>query len=160
MKTIHYFRAAALLLLISIFSTRANTLIFMASLDSLGHINYSWFSAANWYVPNPAYPGEYLPAGQLPAPTDGAIVLSDANAAGNNINLASLQLGGGSGFTITGGNFTVGALQIAGGCNFVGSSIEVDNSMATGGPVACELTSCQITIESGASWTLNGGVYA
>ena len=131
---------------------------FSASLDTLGHINYDWFSAENWYVPNPLYPGQYLPADQLPAPTDGAIVLTDADAAGNNINLASLQLGGPNPVTITGGNFTVGALQIASGCSFVGASIEVDNSMTTGGPVACELTSTQVTIESGASCTFNGGV--
>ncbi len=159
MKTIHYFRAAALLLLISIVPTRANTLFFIASLDSLGNINYNWLSEANWYVPNPEYPGQYLPADQLPAPTDGAIVLTDSDAAGNNINLATLELGGPNPVTITGGNFTVGALQIASGCNFVGSSIEVDNSMSTGSPIACELTDSQVTIESGASWTVYGGVY-
>jgi hypothetical protein len=132
-------------------SLRADTFYFFASLDSNEMINYNWFSANNWYQPDPMNPGKFVHVGVLPLPTDTAIVETDVNAAGNNIYIASLILVGSTGLKVTGGNFIVGTLQADAGWVFSGSSIEVDTQMNTSN---LELDGVGLTIESGASWLL------
>jgi hypothetical protein len=137
--------------LLSAVSSRADTFYFFASLDINGVVNYSWFSANNWYQPDPINPGKFVHVDVLPLPTDTAVIETDVNAAGNNIYLASLILTGSTGIEVSGGNFIVGTLQADAFWVFSGSSIEVDTQMSTSN---LELDGVGLTIESGASWLL------
>ena len=139
--------------LLSTISLRADTFYFFASRDVNNVINYSWFSGSNWYQPDPMNPGKFVQVGQLPQPTDIAVVETDVNAAGNDIHLASLIVTTASGVVsaVNGGNFIVGTLQADPGTVFTGSSIEVSIQMSTSN---LELNGVGLTIESGASWLL------
>lgn len=136
---------------------KADTFYFFASLDSNQMINYSWFSGSNWYQPDPMNPGKFVQVGQLPQPTDIAVVETDVNAAGNNINLAGLIVSSfaGTASEVSGGNFIVGTLQADSGMVFSGSSIEVSIQMTTSD---LELYGVGLTIESGASWLLSTNI--
>jgi hypothetical protein len=154
MKPTRHIFLRLLPLLFVLGSARANTLYFIATRDINGIIDYDWFSEGNWYVPDPLHPGGYTPAGQLPAPTDTADILTTVNAAGNNINLAGLYLDEANGdynvgATVNGGNFIVGTLQMHEGSSFNGSSIEVSHQLVAVN--ISTLTDVQLTIQSGAS---------
>jgi fibronectin-binding autotransporter adhesin len=132
---------------------RADTFYFFASRDVNNVINYNWFSGNNWYQPDPLHPGKFVQVGQLPQPTDIAVVETDVNAVGNDIHLAGLIVTTSSGVisAVSGGNFIVGTLQADPGTVFTGSSIEVSIQMSTSN---LELDGVGLTIESGASWLL------
>lgn len=105
-----------------------DTLYFIATLDSQGHINQSWFSANNWYFPNGS--GGWVPANKIPTDQDTAIlttspVLCDANS----ISVNTLVL---KGVTVVGGNFSLINLftySVAGSAaaTFSGSTVTVQN---------------------------------
>ncbi|MGD0411324.1 MAG: hypothetical protein ABSC18_06435 [Verrucomicrobiota bacterium] len=129
-------------------SLPATTLYFMAS-EEAGVMNYSWTSLGNWYLSDGM--GGYVNAYELPAPTDTAYVLTDVNAAGNQINLAGLVLDGYE-ISVSGGNFIVGTAQIGATVVVASAYMEVSTQLTSS---SCELNYDNITIQSGASWLLS-----
>src|SRR5690242_3032630 len=80
-----------------------STLYFIATLDNQGHINQSWFSANNWYLPDGG--GGWIPANRIPTSEDSAVlttspVLCEANSI--SVNTLTLQ-----GVNVVGGNFSL-----------------------------------------------------
>lgn len=116
--------------LLSCLSSKAvgDTLYFMATLDSEGHINQSWFSANNWYFPNGS--GGWVNAGKIPTDQDTAILLtSPVQCAANSISVNTLKV---EGVTVVGGNFSLINLYTysvagSGAATFSGSTVTVQN---------------------------------
>jgi hypothetical protein len=132
---------------------RAETFIFIAQPDPPpnGPINYSWFSANNWFTNDPITL-QLDHADTIPAPGDTAVIDSAVNAAGNTIYIATLILD--ANITVSGGDFIASLVQMYPGNNggetsFSGSIIEVRSEMDVLGG-SCGLTSCTLTIDSGA----------
>src|ERR1017187_3149171 len=137
-------------------SARADTLTFIPSGSPL---NYSWFSAGNWYTHDPVQ--GYLPANRIPVSTDTAVIFGNqsVNAAGNTINLVALVLSPNSG--VNGGNFIVSTLQMNAGnsgniTTFNNSTIDVLAEMDVFGG-NCGLNSSALTIDKGATCFLGAG---
>ena len=91
------------LLLLSSINTRAGgALYFFTTKDAHGDPNYSWFSAANWYVPSG---NTFAPANRIPQDDDDAFLMtSPVECEANNIEVHSLTV---EGVTVVGGDFTV-----------------------------------------------------
>jgi hypothetical protein len=136
---------------------RADTLTFIPSGSPL---NYSWFSAGNWYTNN-LVNNSFGAANRIPVPTDTAVIYANqtVNAAGNTINLVALVLDYNAG--VNGGNFIVSTLQMDDGINggtttFNNSIIDVLSAMyVVGGNNA--LNSCVLTIDKGATCFVGSG---
>src|SRR6185312_14350342 len=105
-----------------------DTVYFIATLDSEGHINESYFSVNNWYFPNGA--GGWVPANKLPTDQDTAVLkTSPVLCEKNNISVNTLRV---EGVTVVGGNFSVINLYTysvagSGAATFTGSSVKVQN---------------------------------
>jgi hypothetical protein len=84
--------------------------------------NGSWNSVGNWYVPDPAHPGQYTLAGHIPNPSGGDDVTIDGtcDATGVTASLKSLTIWQGN-TSVTGGNFDVGTLNFVLQTGFGGS---------------------------------------
>jgi hypothetical protein len=139
---------ALLLFCFSAGSLPAETLFFIASLEN-GVVNYSWASLDNWYFSDGM--GGYTNAFQLPLPTDTAIVLTDVNAASNQITLDTLIFDGYE-IKVDGGNFVVGTAEIAATVVLADAYMEVSRQLTSS---TCELDYDNITVQSGASWILS-----
>ena len=106
----------------------ADTLYFIATLDSHGNINQSWFSADNWYFPDGA--GGWTPANKLPTSDDTAVLMtSPVQCAANSISVNTLIL---KGVNVVGGNFSLinlSTFSVAGSSApaFNGSTVQVQN---------------------------------
>lgn len=135
---------------------RADVLTFIPSGAPL---NYSWFSAGNWYTGNSVQ--GYTPADRIPVPTDTAVISGNqsVNAAGNTINLVELILAPNA--AVNGGTFIVSILQMEAGINggtttFNNSAIDVLSEMdvfaGNNG-----LNSTALTIDKGATCFLGSG---
>ena len=98
--------------------------------------------------------GGYVNAFQLPLPTDTAIVLTDVNAAANQINLDTLIFDGYE-IAVNGGNFVVGTAEIGPTVVVASSYMEVSHQLTSS---SCELNYDNITIQSGASWLLSTNI--
>lgn len=105
-----------------------DTLYFIATPDSTGKVNESWFSANNWYYPGGL--GTFIPANRIPLSTDDAILTtSPVLCAANSISVNTLTL---RGVTVVGGDFSVlnlNTFPVAGSTppTFSGSSVKVQN---------------------------------
>jgi hypothetical protein len=145
------------------FSSKAvgDTLYFIATLDSQGHINQSWFSANNWYFPNGS--GGWVPANKIPTDQDTAVlttspVLCEAN--GISVNTLIVQ-----GVNVVGGNFSLINLytySVAGSAapTFTGSTVQVQNAYELSvGPFGGYSVFAQstLTIDVGAFVLLDAG---
>lgn len=145
MHSLLQFRAFSLVLLLAAGSARADTLTFNASSDIHGVVNYSWFSADNWYTNEPVT-GKTFHVGHLPVPGDTAVLKSSVNAALNNIYISTLVVGG---HAVNGGNFIVTAsLQTSDGASFTDSTLNIQSQWLVTN--ACYLTRSTATVDAGA----------
>ncbi len=137
---------------------RADVLTFIPSGSP---VNYSWFSAGNWFVRETVPPYALVHVDRIPVPTDTAVidVNQAVNAAGNTIHLVALVLSPNSG--VNGGDFIVSTLQMNAGINgnvtvFNNSIIEVLSEMDVFGGNN-HLNSSVLTIDKGATCFLGSG---
>jgi len=148
--------SAVLLCLALAEPARADVLTFIPSGTP---VNYSWFSAGNWYTGNSVT--GFIQADRIPMPADTAIIFGNqtVNAAGNTIYLAVLVLSPNA--TVNGGNFIVSTLQMDDGLDpnvttFNNSIIDVRSEMdVIGGNNG--LNMCALTIDKGATCFLGSG---
>jgi hypothetical protein len=130
----------------------ADTLTFIPSGSP---VNYSWFSAGNWYTYDAGTQG-YVNAGRIPVATDSAVIFDSqtCNAAANSINLVALRLKDNS--TLNGGNFVVSTAEMDSGSSFNGSTVDVLSEMDVVGG-SCGVNTGSLTIELGAVCYLGPG---
>jgi hypothetical protein len=96
-------------------SAIGSTLIFIPQLDNIsGTTNYSWFSSANWFVPDES--GDLEPAGRVPIQDDNAIITSLADAGATGVRVQNLLLTNNA--VVTNGTFSLQNLQMLSGSSF------------------------------------------
>src|SRR6187402_1976632 len=77
----------------------------------IGSVGNGWNTVGNWYVPDPAHPGQFTLAGRIPNSADDAEIGGSCDATGTSPQLISLTVR--ATYTITGGNFDVGTMNFA-----------------------------------------------
>jgi hypothetical protein len=116
-------------LIIFVIKARAETLTFIAQLTDDGVMNYSWFSANNWFVSGPSQQS-LIHAGRIPTPDDDVFLQTDVNAAADNAIVINAMTAAG---TVSGGSFYVRTLGMLDNSAFQKSTVHVTSSMATDG---------------------------
>ena len=104
-------------------SANGDTLVFVPQWDmTLGATNYSWFSPANWFIPDGS--GNLVPAGTVPQQSDNAIItgLVDAGV-GSGIRLPNLLLTNNA--VVSNGTFSVQNLQMLSASSFQDASVNI-----------------------------------
>lgn len=135
-------------------SARAETFIFIAQPDPppSGPVNFSWFSANNWFTNDPVSMS-LKHANTLPAPGDTAQIDGGVNAAANTIHLDTLILTANA--AVSGGDFICSKVQMHGGSgggttSFTSSTVEVLTEMDVFGG-SCAFNSSALNIDFGAT---------
>ena len=125
-------------------SAFGSTLVFIPQLDNLaGATNYSWFSSANWFVPDED--GDLGPAGRVPQQSDNAIITMLADAGTTGVRVQDLLLTNNA--VVSNGTFSVTSLQMLSGSGFQNADVRILVSMNVGG-TNCTLNGTHLSVLS------------
>jgi hypothetical protein len=131
-------------------SASGSTMVFVPQPDiTPGTTNYSWYSAANWFIADPS--GHLNPAYTVPGNDDSAVITSLADAeAGHHIRVQNLLLTNNA--AVSNGTFSVLNLQMLSASSFQYSHVFVLGSLNVGG-TNCALHSSALNLLSIATGT-------
>ena len=114
-------------------SAFGSTLVFVPQLDNIsGTTNYSWFNAANWFIPDPDGSGNLVPALGVPGQSDDAIITSLADAGTTGVRVRNLLLTNDA-VVSNGTSFSVQNLQMLSGSSFQDATVNLLVSWNVGG---------------------------
>jgi hypothetical protein len=132
-------------------SANGDTLVFVPQWDNiLGTTNYSWWSPANWFIPDGS--GNLIPAGTVPRQRgDDAIITSLVDVETTDVRIENLLLTNNA-VVSNGGTFAVENLQMLSASSFQNVSVNILVSLNVGG-TNCTLNGTFMNVLSTANAT-------
>jgi fibronectin-binding autotransporter adhesin len=126
----------------------ADTLTFIAQPISGGGIDYSWFTAGNWFTTDTM--GNLLPAGRVPLENETAIITGVSDLGGSGVRIQTMVETNNA--IITNGTVAVENLQLLSSSSLANATVNVLTGLLVGG-TNCTLNATTLNILGIASGT-------